>query len=72
MSGPRRLGRPSAGGALAGAGLTTMPGRTRCTPSTTTVSPSFRPEAITAVAGVLWPSWIRRCSTLLPSPTTQT
>ena len=56
----------------AGPGDTTMPGRARCTPSTTTVSPSCKPEAITAVSCELCPSCTRRCATLLPSPTTQT
>ena len=37
-------------GAATGAGFTGWPGRTRCRPSTTTVSPPCRPSSITAVS----------------------
>ncbi len=64
-----RLALRSAAGVM-GPGLTSMPGRTRWIPSATTISPSFSPPAMTAVVGVDWPSWMRRCSTLLSAPTT--
>ena len=61
-----------AGGAAAGPGFTGWPGRTRCTPSTTTLSPPSRPDSITATSPVERPSrTFRRCATL-PSPTTKT
>src|SRR5262249_9388972 len=51
------------GGGLAGPGDTTAPGRTRCSPSLITSSPSLRPFVTTAVEGVDWPSWMgRRCA----------
>src|SRR5262249_6471873 len=44
--------REVAGCALAGPGETVSPGRTRCKPSLTTRSPSFKPLTMTAVEGV--------------------
>ncbi len=49
-------GGAAVGGGEAGAGLTTMPGRTRWMPSAITVSPSFSPAITTASCGVDWPS----------------
>ncbi len=47
-------------GGLAGPGETTCPGCTRCTPSTTTRSPGFRPLSTPASVGGAWPSCTRR------------
>ena len=52
-----------------GDGATGLPAFTRCTPSATTTSPSFRPLVTEATAGVDWPSFtsVRR-SALLSAP----
>src|SRR5439155_3932535 len=59
-----------AGGGLAGLGDTVWPRRTRCSPSLTTSSPSLSPLVTTAVDGVDWPSWSRRCCALFCDSTT--
>src|SRR5215813_13924207 len=56
--------REVAGWALAGPGETVSPGRTRCKPSLTTSSPSFKPLITTAVEGVDWLCWMRRICAL--------
>ena len=50
---------------LAGPGETGWPGRTRCKPSTITLSPGASPLITAATVEVDCPSWIRRCSALL-------
>src|SRR5580700_7846581 len=59
-----------AGGGVAGLGDTVWPGRTRCSPSLMTSSPSLSPLLTTAVDGVDWPRWMRRCSALFCASTT--
>ena len=75
LRGPAR--RPAArnvggtgGGGLAGPGDTASPGRTRCSPSLMTSSPSLSPLVTTAVDGVDWPSWMRRICALFCASTT--
>ena len=58
------------GGAPAGAGLTTTPGRTRWMPSAITCSPSASPPVTTASEAVDWPSSMRRCCALFSASTT--
>src|SRR4029077_8671272 len=58
------------GGGVAGPGDTTSPGRARCSPSLMTSSPSFSPLVTTAMDGVDWPSWMRRCCALFCASTT--
>ena len=60
------------GPGAAGAGFTGWFGRTRCTPSDTTVSPSCNPADTVAIVPIGWPSVTRRCNALLSAPTTQT
>jgi hypothetical protein len=57
---------------LAGPGETGWPGRTRCKPSTITLSPGASPSITAATVEVDCPSWIRRCSALLSGPTVKT
>lgn len=62
----------AAGAAASGRALTTVPGRAFCTPSTTTVSPARRPSVISHWSPTRSPVFTGRCSTLPPSPTTET
>ena len=56
--------------ALAGPGATFAPGRTFCNPSAMTCSPCCKPLMTPAKVVVDWPTWMRRCSTVLSEPTT--
>src|SRR5208283_3271561 len=56
----------------AGPGITSIPGRTRCTPSTTTIWPSCRPLVTTAVVGEDWPIVMRVCCALFYASTVKT
>src|SRR6185437_17057050 len=53
-------------------GVTVAPGRTRCRPLTTMVSPGDRPFATTRRPSMIGPSFTGRYCTLLSAPTTST
>src|SRR5262249_21855830 len=53
-------------------GVTCAPGRTRCRPLTTMVSPGARPSATTRRPSTIGPSLTGRYATLLSLPTTST